>query len=71
MLTRQVKKALPKSKLISIEWRGCCRKPYWARFRGANFVRWQLGRVCITHRAPWLERSARNLHPHLFVEWKV
>lgn len=61
-----VRAKLPKAKLFSIKLGGYYWKPYWAKFRGANFIRWQLGRVCVTHRAPWIERSARANHPHLF-----
>jgi hypothetical protein len=42
------------------------RQFYFAKFRLANATRWQIGWVTITHRSPWLERSARALHPHLF-----
>lgn len=66
MIPRDVRKKLPKAKLISFEIGGYYRKPYFARFRCANFIRWQLWCVCITHRAPWVERAARQIHPHLF-----
>lgn len=67
-IPRHVKKKLPKARTISIKIGGYYREPYWARFRCANFIRWQLGWVCIQHRAPWLEESARRIHPHLFRE---
>ena len=66
MIPRRVRKKLPKAKLISVEVGGYYRQPYWAKFRGANFIRWQLWKACVTHRAPWIERSARQIHPHLF-----
>ena len=65
-MPRHVRKKLPKAKVLSVEWGGFYSKPYWARFRGANFMRWQLGRVCVTHRMPYIEHVARSLHPHLF-----
>jgi hypothetical protein len=66
MIPRHIRKRLPKANLISIEFGGYHRNPYWAKFRGANFIRWQLWSVCIQHRAPWDEGLARMLHPHLF-----
>jgi len=68
MLSRSVRQKLPKAKLLSIEIGGYHGSPYWARFRLANAVRWQLWWVCIEHRAPWLEHSARQLHPQLFAQ---
>jgi hypothetical protein len=56
-------KVLPKARLLKVE---VSRRWYFARFRGANFTRWQVGCVCVTHRSPWLLDSARALHPHLF-----
>lgn len=57
---------LPKARLISLEW--SWRYFYFARFRLANAVRFQIGWLAILVRAPWLERSARALHPHLYPE---
>jgi hypothetical protein len=57
---------LPKAHFFRITWGGYYREPYFAKFRGANFIRWQLWWVRVQHRAPWLEHSARQLHPHLF-----
>lgn len=65
-IPKQIRKKLPRARLFSFEFGGYYFEPYWAKFRGANFIRWQLGRVCITHRAPWLEAVARSNHPHLF-----
>lgn len=56
---------LPKAKWFTII-RSYYDKPYYARFRCANFVRWQIGKYCIVHRAPWLKESAIKLHPELF-----
>jgi len=61
-------KRLPKAKLFSVKWGGYNRKPYFAKFRGANFVRWQLWYICIVYRAPWQREIAEVLHPHLFKE---
>ena len=66
MLPRHIKKQLPKAKLIAIEFGGYYRNPYFAKFRMANCIRWQLWWVCIQHRAPYLEHVARQIHPHLF-----
>lgn len=65
-IPRYVRKRLPKARLLSIEWGGYYDKPYWARFRGANFMRWQLWCICVHHRMPWIEEVARINHPHLF-----
>jgi len=57
---------LPKARLFQIEWtRG---KWYFGRNRLANAYRLQLWCVLIHFRMPWLEHSARQLHPHLFRE---
>jgi len=58
---------LPKAKLIQIYIRKTWRfTPWLARFRCANFGIVWLGPFQITCRMPWLKRSARQLHPHLF-----
>ena len=66
--TRKVLASLPKAKLFSIKIGGSYKKPYFAKFRGANFMRWQIGRIRVQHRMPWLLSSAMSLHPHLFKE---
>jgi len=65
-ITKRIRKQLPKAKLFSIKLGGYYRKPYFAKFRGANFIRWQLWYVCVTHRAYWKKDVAINLYPHLF-----
>jgi len=65
-MPRDWKKKLPVAKLMGFEWSR--HVSYWARFRLANAWRFQLGRLTITVRAPWLEGSARAIHPHLFEE---
>lgn len=66
MIPRSVRRKLPKAKLLKVEVGGFDQKPYLAKFRCANFMRVQLWWVCITFRMPWLERPARQIHPHLF-----
>jgi hypothetical protein len=62
------KSKLPKAKLFSIEWLGkpIVRRHWWGKFRLANAASFRLGPVLINWRMPWLERSARTLHPELF-----
>lgn len=55
---------LEKARLISFEW--SWRQFYFARFRLANAVRLQIGWLAVNMRAPWLEHSARQLHPEIF-----
>lgn len=63
-MDKGIVRQLPKARLISFEWSWAhC---YFARFRLANAVRLQIGWLAIQFRAPWLERSARASHPHLF-----
>jgi hypothetical protein len=68
MIPKDIRKKLPRAKLFSIKIGGYYKKPYYTKFRCANFMRWQIGYICITHRMPWLEDSARKLHPHLFTD---
>ena len=63
-MTREQRKRLPKAKLFHVEWTP--RHSYLAKFRLANAMRVQLGPVCLVWRMPWLEHSAKALHPHLF-----
>lgn len=55
---------LPKAPLLEIEWTHG--KWYFGRNRLANAYRLQLWFVLIHFRMPWLERSARQLHPEAF-----
>lgn len=59
----EIVKRLPKAKLIRFAWG---KHFYFAKFRLANAVRLQLGWLVVEFRAPWLEHSARRLHPELF-----
>ena len=63
-MTREQRKRLPKAKLFTAEWSG--RQSYFARFRLANAMRVQIGHICLIWRMPWLEHSARALHPEIF-----
>ena len=64
-LSKAQRKALPKARLLSVEWVG------W-RFAGvyqhrlANACRQMVGPVVVMWRMPWLAGSARALHPRLF-----
>lgn len=63
MISKAIKNKLPKAPIIRV---GMSRQGYFAKFRLANACRWQIGKVTITHRAPWLEHVARTYHPELF-----
>ncbi|TIN83069.1 hypothetical protein [Mesorhizobium sp.] len=62
-MNANIRRQLPKAALFRAE---LGRQFYFAKFRLANAVRWQFGWLAITHRAPWIEASARALHPDLF-----
>lgn len=68
-IPRHARKQLPKARWISVTWR-CppifpdSPRVYMNRF--ANARQFTLWRLVIVVRAPWLERSARQIHPHLF-----
>jgi hypothetical protein len=59
---------LPKAKLIDFQWSSyrLPRTPLFFKNRLANCYRFQLWRLIVHVRAPWLEHSARQLYPHLF-----
>ena len=65
-LTRQQKQKLPKAKLLHIRWNPG--PGFIARFRFANAAAIHIGRLEISWRMPWLERSAQALHPEVFQE---
>ena len=56
--------SLPKAKLITFKL--SFGKPYFAKFRCANFIRRQIGWLTIETRAPWLTHVALQQHGHLF-----
>jgi len=67
-IPRHVRRRLPKAGLLHFEWapavlRG---RPLLQRNRLANAIRWRIGSLAVTHRAPWLPDVARATHPHLF-----
>jgi len=67
-MTRAQRRRLPKAGLISVEWA----QPIfpgrrWLQAnRLANAMRLRIGNLVLVWRMPWLERSARALHPELF-----
>lgn len=63
-LSKQVKAKLGKAPLVTVGW--SLKYPYFAKFRMANAVKLKLWWFDVTWRAPWLEGSARALHPELF-----
>lgn len=63
-MTRAQRKRLPKAMLFCAEWTP--RHSYFAKFRLANAMRVQVGPLCLVWRMPWLEHSARTLHPEVF-----
>ena len=64
-LTKAQREALPKSKLFWLRWHPCSALPF-LKSRCANAMFVWVGPVEIGWRMPWLERSARALHPELF-----
>lgn len=59
---------LPKAKLIDFAWSSfrLPGTPLFFKNRLANVYRFQLWRLIVHVRAPWLEHSARQIYPHLF-----
>lgn len=49
-------------KLLAVRW--SWRRPYFARFRLANAVQFQVWWMTIIVRAPWLDNSTRALYEH-------
>ena len=64
----EIRKRLPKSKMFWMKLRRTVlyRPIRFAKFRNANAMFIWLGPLEIGWRMPWLDRSARQLHPHLF-----
>ncbi len=69
-LPRDVRERLPKAPLLQFEWSPAFfpGRALMQRNRLANCVRWRVGSLVFTHRAPWLPHAARANHPHLFKE---
>jgi hypothetical protein len=63
-----VRNNLPRAKLIDFAWSYFRQPgaPLFFKNRLANAYRFQIWRLTVHIRAPWLEHSARQLHPHLF-----
>ena len=66
-----IRSRLPTAKLFYAKMRlnrdiPVIRPIWWAKFRNANSMFVWVGPFEIGWRMPWLERSARQLHPHLF-----
>lgn len=64
MMTKAQRERLPKARMINVRWwrqRGIV-----AKFRLANAMQVHIGRLEISWRMPWLEHSARALHPEIF-----
>jgi hypothetical protein len=67
MIPRHIRQQLPKAKLVSFMWWRPMPAPF-TKFRLANAIQIHLWRLVIIVRAPYLERPARQLFPHLFKE---
>jgi hypothetical protein len=65
-MNRDQRRRLPKAKLLHVEIWDRRMPRFFTRFRCANAVQWHVGRLVITHRAPWIEHVARSLHPEVF-----
>lgn len=67
-MTREQRKRLPKAGLVAFEWATPIfpTRPFFGRNRLANAMRLRFGNLVVVARAPWLEHSARALHPELF-----
>lgn len=47
------------TRILRVEWGGYYDRPYFAKFRGANFMRWQIWWVCVEHWMPmgwWIKK---------------
>lgn len=67
-MTHQQRKRLPKSGLIAMEWAKpiFSGRPLIQKNRLANAMRLRVGNLVLVWRMPWLEHSARALHPEIF-----
>lgn len=74
MIDRETRRKLPKAALLVIEWskwdapKTWGPQPWFSVNRLANCLRLRLGKLVLYTRAPWQERPARQLYPHLFRE---
>lgn len=67
-MTREQRNRLPKCGLIVLEWAKPIfpGRPLIQRNRLANAMRLRFGSLVVVWRMPWLEHSARALHPEIF-----
>lgn len=72
MIDRKILCRLPRAALLHVEWSKWDApntwrpRPWFGINRLANSLRFRIGKLVIFVRAPWLERPARQLYPHLF-----
>lgn len=68
MISKATRKKLPRATLIWFEWAKPIlpNRPIFQRNRLANAMRLRIGSLVLILRMPWLEHSARTLHPELF-----
>ena len=66
MLKHGQARGLPKAKLLSVRWSASRTGPRFMAFRNANARLVFAGPFVISWRMPWLEKSARALHPECF-----
>lgn len=62
-MTKEQREKLPRAGLIDFRW---CQRGYFGKFRLANAMQVQVGRLTIMWRMPWLEHSARQIYPQVF-----
>jgi hypothetical protein len=60
----RARRKLEKAPILRVSW--SWKHPYFAKFRLANAAKYKVWWLDIDVRAPWLEQSARTLHPELF-----
>lgn len=65
-ITREQAALLPKARLIGFRWCWPFNGRLILRTRGANFAAIWLGPLQVSWRMPWIERSAKQLYPHLW-----
>jgi hypothetical protein len=68
VIPQHIRRQLPRAKLIQLKWWRPMPYTTITTFRLANALQIHLWRLVVIVRAPYLESSARQLHPHLFEE---
>ena len=72
MIDPKIRRKLPKAALLVVEWskwdapKTWGPQPWFGINRLANCLRLRIGKLVLYVRAPWQERPARQLYPHLF-----